>query len=91
MTRIRKLKDHPYAQCCVIDDGRQIILRSYDTDVIIFNSLTGVLICTGLYSMTTRRHISNFLKEYLPEVKYQTVKKIAGNGLEYNAYTGEVK
>lgn len=91
MTSIRKLKDHPYAQCCVIDDGRQIIMRSYDTDVIIFNSFTGVLICTGLYSMTTRRHISNFLKEYLPAVNYQTVKKIAGNGLEYNVYTGEVK
>lgn len=91
MTSIRKLKDHPYAQCCVIDDGEQIILRSYDTDVIIFNSFTGVLICTGLYSMTTRRHISNFLKEYLPTVNYQTVKKIAGNVLEYNVYTGEVK
>lgn len=41
--------------------------------------------------MTTRRHISYFLKEYLPAVNYQTVKKIAGNGLEYNVYTGEVK
>lgn len=91
MTSIRKLKDHPYAQCCVIDDGRQIILCSYNTDVIIFNSFTGVLICTGLYSMTTRRHISNFLKEYLPVVSYQTVKKIAGNNLEYNVHTGEVR
>lgn len=36
MASICKLKEHPYAQCCVIDDGRQIILRSYDTDVIIF-------------------------------------------------------
>lgn len=91
MTNIRKLKDHPYAQCCVIDDGRQIILRSYNTDVIIYNPFTGVLICTGLYSMTTRRHISNFLKEYLPAVNYQTVKKIAGNNLEYNVYIQEVR
>lgn len=89
MTTISKLKDHPYAQCCVIDDGRQIILRSYNTDVIIFNPFTGVLICTGLYSMTTRRHISNFLKEYLPTVNYQTVKKIAANNTEYNVYGGK--
>lgn len=91
MISFRKLKDHPYAQCCVIDDGRQIILRSYNTDVIIYNPFTGVLICTGLYSMTTRRHISNFLKEYLPAVNYQTVKKIAGNNLEYNVYTQEAR
>lgn len=91
MISVRKLKDHPYAQCWVIDDDRLIILRSYNTDVIIFNPFTGVLICTGLYSMTTRRHISNFLKEYLPTVNYQTVKKIAGNNLEYNVYTGELR
>jgi hypothetical protein len=91
MTIIRKLKDHPYAQCWVIDDDSHLILRSYNTDVIIFNPFTGVLICTGLYSMTTRRHISNFLKECLPTVDYKTVKKIAGNDLEYNVYTGEVK
>ena len=91
MTSIRKLKDHPYAQCCVIDDGRQKILRSYETDVIIFNPHTGVLICTGLYSMTTRKHISYFLNEYLPIIDYKTIKKIAGNNLEYNVHTGEVK
>lgn len=91
MLSIRKLKGHPYAQCCVIDDGTQIILRSYNTDVIIFNPFTGVLFCTGLYSMTTRRHISNFLQEYLPLVDYQTVKKIESDNLEYNVYTGEVR
>ena len=85
-----RLKSHPYAQCIVKDFDDVIILQSYETDVIIFDKRTGNLTCSGLYSATTSHHISAFLKEYFSGVDFKTVKKIAGNNLKYNVYTGEI-
>ena len=86
-----RLKSHPYAQCIVKEiNNYKLILQSYSTDVIIFNKRTGILTCTGLYSMTTRTHITWFLKEYFPSLEFKTIKTIAINNLKYNVYTGEI-
>ena len=82
----------PYAQAKVrdySDIGRDTrILQSYATDVIIVKN--GLLECTGLYSMTTRKHISAFLCEYYPNVSFQMVKAIAGTKKQLDMLTGEI-
>ena len=86
------LRKMPYAQAKVRDyadvgfDTR--ILQSYSTDVIIVKN--GWLECTGLYSMTTRKHISAFLWEYYPSISFNMVKAIAGTTKRIDVKTGEV-
>lgn len=83
----------PYAKAKVRDyayigwDTR--ILQSYSTDVIIVKDEW--MECTGLYSMTTRRHISAFLLEYYPHISFNMVKSIARTGDKLNVLTGEIK
>ena len=83
----------PYAQAKVrdyVDIGMDTrILQSYATDVIIVKN--GCMECTGLYSMTTRKHISAFLYEYYPHISFNMVKSIAGTGDKLDVLTGEVK
>ena len=90
---VRSLRKMPYAQAKTrdySDIGRdKRVLQSYQTDVIIVED--GWLECTGLYSMTTRKHISAFLWEYYPQITFQTVKAIAGTGKKLDILTGEVK
>ena len=81
------LKSMPYAQATVIITD-EIVLRSYQTDVIIVTA-DGWLICTGTYSATTRRHIGAFMREY-GYGDYQLAKKLYEDGLKMNIYTGEV-
>ena len=85
------LKKMPYAQACVrnyTDIGvDKIVMQSYETDVIIWEG--NRLYCTGLYSMTTRKHISAFLWEYLPGISFNMVKSIAGKKQYINTDTGE--
>ena len=89
---VRKLIKMPYAQACVRDyadigeDKR--VLQSYWTDVIIVQD--GYMECTGLYSMTTRKHISAFLWEYYPHITFNMVKAIAVTGDKLDVLTGEV-
>lgn len=87
---IKKLKKMPYAQAHTahLDDGT-IILVSYKTQVaqILPN---GWLSVHGLYSMTTRRHISAFMSEYGNGCDYATAKKIYTDRTVLNIYTGEV-
>ena len=88
----RSLRKMPYAQACVrdyADIGKDmVILQSYSTDVIIVEH--GKMECTGLYSMTTRKHISAFLWERYPGISFQSVKAIAGTGKRLDLLTGEV-
>ena len=90
---VRTLRKMPYAQAKVRDYaeiGSDLrILQSYATDVIIVKD--GWLECTGLYSMTTRKHISAFLCEYYPHITFNMVKAIAGTGDKLDILTGEVK
>ena len=89
---VRSLRKMPYAHAKVrdyADIGRDTrILQSYATDVIIVKN--GLLECTGLYSMTTRKHISAFLWEYYPNVSFQMCKAIAGKGKQLDILTGEI-
>lgn len=81
------LKSMPYAQATVISTKNSIILRSYQTDVVIISD--GWMTCTGTYSQTTRKHISAFMREYnLGD--YFLAKKLYTENLKINIYTGEI-
>ena len=81
------LKSMPYAQATVVITD-EIVLRSYQTDVIIV-SADGWLVCTGTYSATTRRHIGAFMKEY-GYGDYQLAKMLYKDGMKMNIHTGEI-
>ena len=84
-----KLTFMPYAQATVIiDDENNITLRSYKTDVICLDN-DGWLIVNGLYSMTTRKHIGAFMKEYTP-YDFAFAKKVYEGKYKINIYTGEI-
>lgn len=86
---IRKLKAMPYAQAQVtVYDNGSIKLTSYTTDVI-YISKEGWFEITGLYSMTTRKHIGAFMKEYCNS-NYQLAKEIYLSNYKFNIYTGEI-
>lgn len=86
----RPLSAMPYAQASVTChcDG-SLTLRSYRTDVIHITT-GGWLIINGLYSMTTRKHIGAFMREYA-KADFQLAKRLHTDGLMYNIYTGEVR
>lgn len=89
MSTTTKLSAMPHAQAIVIKmDNGNIILRSYCTDVALIQA-DGWLSINGLYSMTTRKHIGAFVKEYA-NISYQLAKKLFEDKLVYNIYTGEV-
>ena len=85
----KKLNKMPHAQAkVIIMNNGNIILRSYYTDVAMIRS-DGWLTINGLYSATTRRHISTFVKEYA-NISYQLAKDLCVKKMAYNIYTGEV-
>ncbi len=90
---IKTLKYMPYAQAKVREYpgiGRiSRVLQSYATDVI-YVDRQGLLECTGLYSMTTRKHISAFIREYYSNISFYDVKKIAGTQKKIDTKTGDI-
>lgn len=90
MTRFyKKLTAMPYAQAHVeiLEDGTKLLF-SYVT-LVAEISPDGWLRVNGLYSMTTRKHIGAFCKEYA-NTSYQTAKAIYEDREVYNIYTGEI-
>lgn len=86
------LKTMPYAQAHVIlaDNGVKALV-SYVTEVATIDNM-GWLHINGLYSMTTRKHIKAFVKEYVPfDMDFETIKRLANEDIVMNIYTGEVK
>ena len=85
----RKLSNMPYAQAGVInlDDGIQLV--SYET--IVAEIVDNWLHVYGMFSRTTGKHISAFLKEYAPRMGYYDAKKCANENMEINIYTGETR
>ena len=81
------LKSMPYAQAKVYETTRGFILVSYVTTVAEIED--GWLTIYGLYSKTTRRHISAFVKEYCG-MDYYTAKQLYYDGMKINLETGEV-
>ena len=90
---VKRLREMPYAQAVVRNygdiDKDLIVLQSYETDVIIIHD--GWLHCTGLYSMTTRKHISAFMREYGNGFTFQDVKRCYEDNKELNITTGEIR
>ena len=89
---IKKLKALPYGQAFVeIDkDNNCIYLWSYRT--LVAKIENDWLTINGLYSMTTRRHIGAFVKEYSGGlVDYQMVKIIYEKRERLNIETGELE
>lgn len=83
----RVLKSIPYAQAHVeIDENGVITLVSYTTKVITIDP-QGWLTCSGLYSMTTRKHIGAFMKEYT-HFNYADAKQCYVDDMTLNIYTG---
>ena len=86
----KPLKKMPYANAYVrIDPDGAITLVSYTTEVVRI-SADGWIEVTGLYSATTRRHISRFMEEYTDR-DYYFAKDLVTNGIRYNLNTGEVE
>lgn len=88
---IKKLNSMPYAQAHIeiIDDTHYLF--SYTTLVasVRYDDENEKWIrCYGLYSATTRRHISAFAKEH--GLTYYDFKRVAGGEYEMNTATGEV-
>lgn len=87
---INKLKYMPHAQAFVeVDDQNNITLVSYTTPVATISD--GELWIAGLYSMTTRRHLKAFVKEYIsPDMEFSEIKYLAENPVKLDLWTGEV-
>ena len=87
---IMKLSKIPYANAYVkIDNDGTTTLVSYVTPVVAIGA-DGWIKCNGLYSMTTRRHISRFMDEYTDKDFY-FAKKLYEDRMMYNWKTGEMK
>jgi hypothetical protein len=80
MTTISTLKFMPYAQAKVYTEGDNAVLRSYQTTVAVING--GYAFCYGLYSQTTRKHISAFARQF--GLSYDIFKKCYTKNLMYN-------
>lgn len=93
---IKKLSAMPYAQAHVeIDDQGNTFLFSYVTLVASLDK-DGWLEINGLYSMTTRRHIGAFMREYVEYANrergnYHQAKCLYEKNLRLNIYTCELE
>jgi hypothetical protein len=80
----------PYAQAQVITTpDNNIMLQSYSTIVATIDN-EGWLTIYGLYSMTTRKHLKAFCKEYCGISDFSLIKHLATHYLEYDIHTGEI-
>lgn len=75
MIKLERLKGHEQAQAHIIREGCNIELWSYSTKVLIYNTLNKTIECTGLYSDTTKRHISWFMNQFIAGFDYYDIKK----------------
>ena len=69
------------------DDNNLRGLISYSTHVITIDD-NGWLVVSGLYSMTTIKHIGWFMREF--NMAYQDAKALYNQHQKYNVYTGEI-
>ena len=89
--QIKKLKAMPYAQAHVeIYNDTTYHLFSYTTLVatIRYDADGKWIRCYGLYSATTRKHISAFAREH--ELTFKDFKDKVGADFDFNTDTGEV-
>ena len=87
---LKKLTAMPYAQAHIeIDDDHNKTLFSYVTRVAELTS-DGWLTVYGLHSMTTRKHIGAFMREYT-NLDYYTAKAAYEGNYRINVETGEIE
>lgn len=88
--QIKKLKSMPYAQAHIEIVDNVYHLFSYKTLVATVRYEDGEkwIRCYGLYSMTTRKHISAFAKEH--DLTFDNFKSISREPYEMNMNTGEI-
>lgn len=86
MYKTEKLREMPYAQAHIIRRPNAVILVSYATRVAAI--VGGQLICNGLYSQTTRRHISAFCRQF--GTNFQAAKACYELGVTMDIVTGEI-
>lgn len=75
----------------VDDDNNQIMcygLKSYNTYIIRIEN--NRMVVTGLYSATTRKHISWFLASLPHHIRYDVVKKAVGSHMAIELDTGDL-
>lgn len=77
----RKLKYCPYGACEVLHAGKITYLKSYHTLVAFYNEDTKQFYIDELHSMTTRKHITYFLREYAGIESFVPYKKYVGKAL----------
>lgn len=86
---MKPMANHPYANAHVrIWDDDTVELVSYTT-IIIRITPEGWLSVTGLYSMTTIKHIGWFMRER--GFTYQLAKQLYLDNKEFNINTGECR
>lgn len=90
----RKLSFMPYAQAKVYEyrknegcSANKDILVSYTTQVLEIDYDKCLVTCFGLYSRTTRKHISAFMRE--KGMNYYIAKDCYEDNMQYNFVTGE--
>ena len=87
--KIRKIVGHEQAAVCVWDyDDGSTVLVSYTTPVCKIDR-NGWLVCNGLYSRTTIKHIGWFMREY--GFTYYLAKQLYLDNKTFNIYTGEIR
>ena len=85
----KKLTAHPYANARIEITDTATVFVSYSTAVIAIDR-NGWASISGLYSMTTRKQIGWFLKEYAPAITFQMMKQCLADDMMINIYTGEI-
>lgn len=80
VTYDKNLSYCPHGSCgIVVNANNEIILVSYTSPIIWYNP-DEKTISFGYtapdYSRTTIKHVSSFLKEYIPSISYQDVKRL---------------
>lgn len=84
-----KLSQIPYGNAYVLHTDNGTVLYSYVTPVAQIDN-DGWLTVFGLYSMTTRKHIGAYMREYAKR-DYQLAKGAYLGGYDYNLFTGEIR
>ena len=82
---MEKLQFMPSAQAHIVRNPNRISLVSYTTTVC--EIIDGVLMVYGLYSMTTRKHIGAFCRQF--GLEYSIAKTCYESNLGYNIITRE--
>lgn len=99
VTVSRRLKNHPYAQCGITFDskGETMLFVSYET-IVCEVDREGWFHLNGVFSTTTSKQISWFLREWCNEYShrrdlcvYSFLRKMWQKGLDVNLYNGDVR